>query len=191
MTTTTRLRQLPTALCGDHSLADDAGLREARKAYGGYLLRVARRVVNDPHLAEEAVQEAFVRAWRASAQFDPHSGPMLPWLVAITRNAAIDMVRARNRRPPVATLNGARTEPATASHEDVVVLRDELSSALATLPADHRAVVVETVLRGRPHADVAAELGIPSGTVRSRRHYALRRLREAIEASRAWQPLPA
>jgi len=68
------------------------------------------------------------------------------------------------------------------THEDTVVLRHELLDALSGIGPAHRHVVVETVLRDRSHADVAAELGIPAGTVRSRLHYALRELRALIEA---------
>jgi DNA-directed RNA polymerase specialized sigma24 family protein len=53
----------------------------------------------DPDLAEEAVQEAFLRAWQSCATFDPAGGPLLNWLLTITRNVAIDLARARGRRP--------------------------------------------------------------------------------------------
>ena len=67
------------------------------------------------------------------------------------------------------------------SAEELLLLRDELVDALADLGPTHRSVIVETLLRDRPHAEVAAELGIPSGTVRSRVHYALRSLRKRLE----------
>jgi RNA polymerase sigma-70 factor (ECF subfamily) len=139
-------------------------------------------ILVDPDLAEEAVQEAFLRAWRSCATFDPAGGPLLPWLLAITRNVAIDLARARGRRLKVSAA-AAPTDVAVGgiSHPDLVVLRTQLHDALTGLGADHRRAIVETILRDRPPAEVAAELGIPAGTVRTRVHYGLRQLRGLIE----------
>jgi RNA polymerase sigma-70 factor (ECF subfamily) len=166
-------------------LCTDEGLRAADSAYRRQLLTRARRVVVDPDLAEEAVQEALVRAWRSCASFDPHGGPLLAWLLAITRNVAIDMAKARSRRPPVGA--GLSTDdnvaPAGLGHEDLVALRSQLHHALESIGGAHRHAIVETVLRGRSHAEVAVDLGIPAGTIRSRVHYALRQLRILLEAA--------
>jgi len=170
---------------GCAGLCTEEGLRAADAAYRSTLLARARRIVVDPALAEEAVQEAMVRAWRSCSTFDPDGGPLLPWLLALTRNVAIDLARWRSRRPPVA----ASADPADGpleetgiGTEDLLALREQLVDALEDLAPRHRSVIVETVLRDRSHAEVAEELGIPSGTVRSRVHYALRRLRELLEA---------
>jgi RNA polymerase sigma-70 factor, ECF subfamily len=169
---------------GCAGLCTEEGLRAADAAYRTNLLARARSVVVDPALAEEAVQEALVRAWRSCSSFDPDSGPLLPWLLAVTRNAAIDLAKWRSRRPPVAATAEAAertTQPKGLDAEDLVLLRDELVEALAELGPTHRSVIIETVLRDRSPAEVAAELGIPAGTVRSRVHYALRSLRERLE----------
>ena len=167
-------------------LDTDEGLRQADQAYRRRMLGLARRIVVDPHLAEEVVQEAFLRAWRASATFDPEAGPMLPWLLTITRNVAIDMVKARTRRPPVVSEVPADTAGSGGlSVEDRVLARAELSRALRRMDARSRQVIVETILRDRSPADVAAELGVPAGTVRSRSHYALRRLRDLVTEGQA------
>jgi RNA polymerase sigma-70 factor (ECF subfamily) len=141
-------------------------------------------MLGDAGLAEEVVQEAFVRAWRACAAFDPDGPPMLAWLSVILRNVALDGIRARGRRPSLT--RSAPTEAALAStlpDADRVLLRLQLREALAALHDDHRTAVVETVLRDRPYDAVAAELGVPVGTVRSRAHYALRRMRRALEGA--------
>ena len=139
--------------------------------------------------AEEAAQEALLRAWRSCATFDPAGGPVRAWLLTIVHHVAVDMARARARRPPLTGITPGDEPRArfAATHEDAVVVRDELLGALSGIGPAHRHVVVETVLRDRSHADVAAELGIPAGTVRSRLHYALRELRALIEAP----PCPA
>ena len=94
-------RLMKTDACA--GLCTEHGMAAAYAAYHARLLARARRIVADPDLAEDVVQEAFLRAWRACATFDPAGGPLVNWLLAITANAAIDMVKARLRRPPVAS----------------------------------------------------------------------------------------
>jgi RNA polymerase sigma-70 factor (ECF subfamily) len=167
-------------LCTEH------GMAAAHAAYHARLLARARRIVVDPDLAEDVVQEAFLRAWRACSSFDPAGGPLVNWLLVITANTAIDMVKARVRRPPLAAGPAYEDAPAAGLGDiDLVILRSQLRQALSSLGAHHRDAVVETVLRDRPHADVAAELGVTPGTLRTRVHYALRRLRHMLETEDA------
>ena len=171
---------------GCAELCTERGMAAAHAAYHARLLARARRIVVDPDLAEDVVQEAFLRAWRACSSFDPAGRPLVNWLLVITANTAIDMVKARVRRPPL--VSGAAQENAPADglgDIDLVILRSQLRHALSRLGAHHRDAVVETVLRDRPHAEVAAELGVTPGTLRTRVHYALRRLRSVLEADAA------
>jgi len=164
--------------------ADEAGLHDAFVTHGGELFGFARRALDDSSAAEEIVQETFVRAWRARHRFDPGLGTLRTWLFAIERNVVIDHARARTIR---------KTEPLT---EDLAVDGDDVERAMVgwqveeavrRLRADHRQVLLETYYRGRSSKDVAAELGIPEGTVRSRLFYALRSLRLALEEI-GWEP---
>jgi RNA polymerase sigma-70 factor (ECF subfamily) len=168
-------------------LCTEPGMAAAHAAYHARMLARARRIVVDPDLAEDVVQEAFLRAWRACASFDPAAGPLVNWLLVITANTAIDMVKARVRRPPVASggADGAgENAPAGGlSDIDLLILRSELRDALSSIGARHRDAVVETILRDRPYADVAAELGVAPGTLRTRVHYGLRRLRCVLETA--------
>jgi RNA polymerase sigma-70 factor (ECF subfamily) len=163
--------------------ADRAGeLARAFECHSARLHGRARRVLVDPHLAEEAVQEAFIRAWRAYDRFDATGGPLLPWLLVITANVAVDMARARGRRAVPTALDDARHDvPQVADAADHVALRDQLVHALRQVKPEHRAAVVEIVLRDRRPADVAAELGVNPATLRTRLHYALRQLRQLID----------
>jgi RNA polymerase sigma-70 factor (ECF subfamily) len=167
-------------LCTEH------GMSAAHAAYRARLLARARRIDPDPDLAEDVVQEAFLRAWRACSSFDPTGGPLVNWLLVITANTAIDMVKARRRRPPLAS--GLANENAPAANIDdidLLILRSELRQALSSIGAHHRNAVVETVLRDRSYADIAAELGITPGTLRTRVHYGLQRLRCLLETADA------
>jgi RNA polymerase sigma-70 factor, ECF subfamily len=165
-------------------LCTEPGMAAAHVAYHARMLARAHRIVVDPDLAEDVVQEAFLRAWRACASFDPAGGPLVNWLLVITANTAIDMVKARVRRPPLTAAPADENAPADGlSDIDLLILRSELRDALSSIGAHHRDAVVQTVLRDRPYADVAAELGVDPGTLRTRVHYGLRRLRCVLETA--------
>jgi RNA polymerase sigma-70 factor (ECF subfamily) len=160
-----------------HALADERDVREAYAAHSGELYGFAVRSLGDRGLAEEAVQETFLRAWRAGDRFDPELGSLRTWLFAILRNVVIDLGRARAARPAVAV------GTPEASHEPLeqVLLSWQVEEALRRIGDQHRRVLLETYYRGRPYAEVAAELGVPEGTVKSRVYYGLRALRNALE----------
>ncbi|MGH2981937.1 MAG: sigma-70 family RNA polymerase sigma factor [Solirubrobacterales bacterium] len=160
-----------------HALADEHDVRRAYAAHSGELYGFAVRSLGDRGLAEEAVQETFLRAWRAGDRFDPDLGSLRTWLFAILRNVVIDLGRARAARPSVAA--GAPE----AGHEPLeqVLLSWQVEVALRRIGDEHRRILVETYYRGRPYAEVAAKLGIPEGTVKSRVYYGLRALRNALE----------
>ena len=163
----------------------DAALRSAYDAHGQELHRFARRALGDAALAEDAVQEAFVRAWRALVAYDPARSSQRTWLYAILRNVVIDMARARRSRPPLAG-EGEGSEIATTDEIDHVLTAWQVEAALGQLAEDHRQVLVEVHWRGRPYAEVAEALGIPEGTVKSRVYYGLRAMRDALE-SQGWR----
>jgi len=162
---------------GDGSLTREAGVREAYAAHAGELYGFAIRSLRDPGLAEEAVQDTFLRAWRAGDRFDPELGSLRTWLFAILRNVVIDLGRARASRP---TVGAELPEPAHEPFESLL-LNWQVEEALRRIGEQHRRVLVETYLRGRPYAEVAAELAVPEGTIKSRVYYGLRALRNALE----------
>jgi RNA polymerase sigma-70 factor (ECF subfamily) len=165
-------------------LLGEDGVRAAYAAHGAELYRAACRSLRDSHLAEEAVQETFMRAWRAADRFDDRIGSLRTWLFAILRNTIIDLARADAVRPLRAVRGDGASElgqPVDADELDRALLAWQVEEALGRLSEDHRRVLVEVHLNGRPLGDVAAELGVPVGTVKSRGYYALRALRVVLE----------
>jgi RNA polymerase sigma-70 factor, ECF subfamily len=158
-------------------LTRERGVREAYAAHAGELYGFAVRSLGDAGLAEEAVQETFLRAWRAGERFDPELGSLRTWLFAILRNVVIDLSRARAARPPLAD---GGVEPSVEPLDDALV-GWQVEEAMRRIGEQHRQVLVETYYRGRPYAEVAAELGVPEGTVKSRVYYGLRALKVALE----------
>jgi RNA polymerase sigma-70 factor (ECF subfamily) len=167
------------------ALASDEGVRAVYRAHGSELYRFALRSLGDPGLAEEAVQETFLKAWQAADRFDEGLGSLRTWLFAIVRNVVIDLSRARSVRPPVA---GARDTTLDLVHErsidealDRLVRSWEVEEALRKIGEEHRVALVEVHYKGRAYAEVARDLGVPPGTVKSRVFYGLRAMRLALE----------
>jgi RNA polymerase sigma-70 factor, ECF subfamily len=159
------------------ALNRERDVREAYAAHAGELYGFAVRSLGDSGLAEEAVQETFLRAWRAGDRFDPQIGSLRTWLFAILRNVVIDLGRARASRPRLAEGGDEQSvEPI-----DEALLAWQLEEAMRRIGEQHRRVLVETYYRGRPYGEVAEELGVPEGTVKSRVYYGLRALRVALE----------
>lgn len=159
------------------ALTRERDVREAYAAHAGELYGFAVRSLGDSGLAEEAVQETFLRAWRAGERFDPQIGSLRTWLFAILRNVVIDLGRARAARPAVAE---SGVEPAVEPFEETL-LAWQLEEAMRRIGEQHRQILVETYYRDRPYAEVAEELGVPEGTVKSRVYYGLRALRVTLE----------
>ena len=175
-----RLRAVAHDDAGRLELDTDAGVRSAYDAHGSELFRMAARSLGDRELAEEAVQETFVRAWRAAGRYDPTIGSVRTWLYAIARNVVIDLSRARAARPRLA---GHEVEPPVDPDDefDRAVESWQLREGLARVSAEHRLCLVEVHCRGRTYEDVADELGVPAGTIKSRVYYGLRALRLVLE----------
>ena len=143
------------------------------------LLVIARLVLRDPDLAEDAVQEALVRCWRQLPKLrevDRFDG----WLYRILMHAAQDEVRKRRRFE--ATVQNMRIEPSIADGTQIVGDREELEQGFRRLSINHRAIVVLHHYLGLPLPEAAAALGIPVGTAKSRYHFAMSSLRAALES---------
>ena len=137
----------------------------------------ALRSLGDAALAEEAVQDTFLRAWRAGDRFDPELGSPRTWLFAILRNVVADLGRAGAARP---TVGGDPPEQGHEPFEDML-LTCRSRKPCAGLASSIAARWSRHYLRGRPYAEVAVELGVPEGTIKSRVYYGLKALRNALE----------
>ena len=151
--------------------------RHARSA-----VAVARGVLGDFDAAEEAVQEAACRAWRAWSRFDT-TRAFQPWFLRIVRNTAVSELQRRRRTAPLAN------EPATtrdSTPPELTVLREraqEVDRALASLPASHRSALVLRGVHDLDYGAISALLGTPQATVRIHVHRARQRLRALYASS--------
>jgi RNA polymerase sigma-70 factor (ECF subfamily) len=142
--------------------------------------RAARAILRDDDEADDAVQEGMLAAWRAIGRYDP-GRPFRPWLMRIVVNAALDARRrgkVRQAEPIAETLVSGGLGPDRMA--EAALLRTRLDAGLAALPERQRVALVLFDAEGWGHADIAAALGVPEGTVRSYVFHARRAMRKAL-----------
>lgn len=164
---------------------DDEYLRSMYSAHYPALLRFVRHLVlDDPLVAEDVVQETFLRAWQHAEEVRPETAA--PWLFTVARRIAISAHRRRQRRHEAVM---ARVDDSVLDDDFESVLDNiVVATALQALTDSHRQVLVELYYRQRSVAEAATDLGIPAGTVKSRSYYALRALRDALEERGVQRP---
>ena len=176
------------ALVSALSLGDETAATAFVRRFQGPVFGMAISITRDRALAEDVAQEAFVRAWRAAASYDQRRGSVLTWLLTITRNVAIDAIRARRSAPVEAdqmelllstTLRGSNPDGTGGRVEALAAVQ-----RLSRLPIDQARAVVLAVIGGRTAAEVAEHEGIPLGTAKTRIRAGLLRMRLAMEAER-------
>ncbi len=162
----------------------DTALGTLYDRYGRQAFAVAYRMVQNPEVAEEVVQDAFLAVWRRAEQYAPARGDVRGWLLTIVRNRAVDHLRARQARPQHA---GAVEDCAAlaASHDTEgaalqVLEAATVRAAVAALPPVQRQMVELAYFAGLSYPEVATRMGAPLGTVKSRMRLALTSLREAL-----------
>lgn len=153
--------------------------RYQRRLYGLALL-----VVGDEGRAEEVAQEAFVRAWRHAAAYDPRKGSVATWLLAITRNLAIDAVRVQRARPSevgdVAELSVVADDPDPGDLAELGAEVARVRAALGALPVEQRRAVLLAALHGLTAREIGEREGVPLGTAKTRIRSGVLRLRAAM-----------
>lgn len=157
-------------------------LDSAMRAHGAALLAYATHLTRDPHIAEDVVQETWLRAWRHVDRLTEDMGSVRAWLKRVARNIAIDQYRARRARVCEVELSEPALETITVvpGPGDEVETRMVVDGVLDHLSTAHRHVLVEVYFADRTATSAASALGIPVGTVKSRVHKALRTLRDTF-----------
>lgn len=143
-------------------------------------------MLRDAALAEDAVQEAFLTAWRTWPTFDPERGSERTWLLTIVHRRAVDLVRREDRRRG-APLDDAPVTAGDATDESAE-LREErrlVQTALAQLSAHQREALQLAYFGGLTQSELAEQLGVPLGTVKSRMFAGLARLRDLLREAGA------
>jgi RNA polymerase sigma-70 factor (ECF subfamily) len=161
---------------------DERALAELYDRLGRIAYGLALRVLRDPALAQDAVQDAFLGVWRTAASFDARRGKAQTWVLTLVHRRAVDVVRREDRRrtellddAPIAA--GESTEEEASVREQ----RRAVQTALARLPQDQREALELSYYGGLTQSELAERLGIPIGTVKSRVFAGLAKLRELLD----------
>jgi RNA polymerase sigma-70 factor (ECF subfamily) len=165
---------------GDETAAVTFVRRYQRRVYG-----LAVSMLGDAHAAEDVAQEALVRAWRHAQVFDTRRGSAATWVLAITRNLAIDAMRVRRSTPMdparFLTLGSVSQEESPEEAAETLDTHPDIRAALAGLPPEQRRALVLAVVYGLTAADVSERESIPLGTAKSRIRAGLQKLRDALD----------
>src|SRR5262245_43371662 len=159
---------------GDRDAFDRVAMQVVDRLY-----RVARLILRDTELAEDAVQETLVRAWRDlralrdPARFDA-------WIHRLLMRAVHDEFRQVRRQRAVVTV--LRPEMSTRDSSEAVAAREQLERGFQRLTLEHRTVLVLRLYLGLSLEETATTIGIPAGTAKSRLHYATEAMRDALAA---------
>jgi RNA polymerase sigma-70 factor (ECF subfamily) len=148
------------------------------RRFQGRVYGLAFSVVDDAGLAEEVAQDAFMRAWRHAATYDPRRGRVATWLLTITRNLAVDAIRLRRDRPidPERLMVALVTKVDEPDYEGA----EQLRAGLRALPIGQARPIVLAVVYGMTANEIADQEGIPLGTAKTRIRRGLARLRQTL-----------
>ncbi len=159
----------------------ESAIRALIDRYGRRVYAIGLRTLRDPRLAEDLVQETFVKLWRTSERFDPTRASLGSYLFTIARNTAIDLHRAR-RGSTEELPSDLRGEEDDAYAR--LISNMALREAMEELPEVHREVLELAYDGGLTQTEIAERLAVPVGTIKSRTVHALGALREALEPER-------
>lgn len=170
----------------EHSQTELGPLEALYEEYHRQALGIALRVLGNMGEAEEVVQEAFLAVWRSGHTYDSSKGSTRTWVLTLVRNRAIDVVRARQRRPvqPLAESVDPPDSTDVPLQAALNVDAERVADALFRLPPEQREVIELAYSSGLTHTEIAAKLTLPVGTVKGRIRLALDRLRMALGVPR-------
>ncbi len=164
--------------------SEDA-LRAIYERYGGLVYTIALRIVGDPQLSQEIVQDVFLRCWERAASFDANRGRLAAWLMGIARNRSIDAVRGaqhRARQRDRELLPGDQRDGTAIGrdHGEAVALHLTIVAALEALPDVQREAIELVVTGGLTQTEIAEVLHVPLGTVKTRIRDGMARMRTQL-----------
>jgi len=158
-------------------------LAEAYRRHAGASFALARRLLGDREMAEEIVQEVFLRLWNRPDRFDPERGSLRSYLLAQTHGRSVDLLRSETSRRKREERDARQTAESPPDIEREVVdmtVAERMQGIVAALPDDERRAIELAYFGGHTYRQVAVMLDAPEGTVKSRIRSGLRRMRQSL-----------
>jgi RNA polymerase sigma-70 factor (ECF subfamily) len=166
---------------------DPSVLSDLYDQFGSYVFGLAARVIGDRHAAEDVTQEVFMSIWERPEAFEPARGRLRTFLGTLAHRRAVDVVRREEARRRRAARDAASVVPIPDVGElaMAIVTAEQVRAEVDRLPCEQREAIELAYFGGRTYRQVAAELGIPEGTAKSRMRLGLSRIAQALEAQGA------
>ncbi|WP_240470750.1 ECF RNA polymerase sigma factor SigK [Haematomicrobium sanguinis] len=166
------------------SRGDQEAFSRLYDLYAPRVFGLARRLILDIQIAEEVTQEVFVQVWQTASRFDPNKGKALSWVLTITHRRAVDRIRSEQASQDRDKKVGARAldrDLDDVSENVVTIIESErVKSALEKLSELQRHALELFYFSGLTHSEIAAQLEVPLGTVKTRLRDGVLKLREAM-----------
>ena len=179
-------RELEVKLIARIAKGDDAAFVELYNRFAGSLYAMAQRMLGDNKEAEDALQQGFTYIWRKAAAYDPTRSSPFAWAVMITRNKAIDRLRARERIEKLRekfteeSAHFSQQDPGSANEPALRERATIVRAAVLQLPEEQREALELSFFGGLTHEKISERLGVPLGTIKARIRRGLLRLRESL-----------
>jgi RNA polymerase sigma factor (sigma-70 family) len=176
--------------------SDQEALGELYDRFGRVAYGLALRVLRDEKLAEDAVQEGFLAAWRNADRFMPERAKASTWVLTLVHRRAVDLVRREERRRAEPLPRTSESAPGGSAEEDAWLRfeRERVQAALRQLPDQQREALELAYYGGFSQSELAERLGQPIGTIKSRMFAGLARLRELLaepNGEKTWKQTPS
>jgi len=163
------------------SAGDTHAFAELYDRHAARLFGLVIHIMGTREHAEDVLQEAFIKAWRSARSYDATRSSPGVWLQMITRSTAIDWLRQQRRTPVAASLTNRVSGEISTSFVDPSTVREfGASAAIDRLPSEQRQAILLSFHRGLTHTQIAAVQDAPVGTVKTRIHLGMRRLRDML-----------
>lgn len=165
---------------------DGTALRRAYETHAGRVLALALRIVRSRAEAEDVVQDTFVEVWRRARDYDPRRGEVSAWIMGMARSRCIDRVRRARVRSAYAMRGDADEVPPKAPEDNAAANEHgvRVREVLASLPTEQRTALELAYFDGLTQQQIAAQIGAPLGTVKTRIRLALEKLGKELEELR-------
>lgn len=166
----------------------EQALETLYQRHAGQLFAIALNLTRDNQVAEEVIQDVFVRVWRLADRYDPSRGGVFTWLLVMTRNRCIDHLRTKGMRSAQWEYQGGNlseselvdTGPGVQEQVESRLERQHLLQVMASLPEEQRFLLEAAFFEGWSHRQLAEQHGLPLGTVKSRLRRGIERLRDGL-----------
>lgn len=161
---------------------DMKGVSALYDKYGSYLLGLSQEIVKVEYFSEIALQNAFLKVWKNISSYNLNKGRFFTWVIQITRNASIDVIRSKQYKQSnkLINLDTARSVAVNTDFE-IQIENIDIKDIVAKLDGKYKALIELVYFQGFTHKEVAEELGIPLGTVKSRIKKAFHELRDILK----------